>query len=109
MIDTSSSSKHNNHGSHGSPTLHKHKSKPLTGEEVKKAHCTHGPKGKCINCLGVTKEAIKEVKHKCTHPVGQKCPNCLTEEENKQQVKHESFEHFLSEIKSKCKGKHRSD
>jgi hypothetical protein len=52
QIDTSSKQKVNG----GSPTLGKHKSKVLSEEEVKKSHCTHGPNGKCINCLGVTKE-----------------------------------------------------
>jgi hypothetical protein len=52
MIDTSTT----NGGLHGSPSMKKQKSKPLTDEEVKKAHCNHGPKGKCVNCLGVTKE-----------------------------------------------------
>jgi hypothetical protein len=52
----------------GSPTLGKHKSKVLSSEEVKKSHCSHGPNGKCVNCLGVTKENIKEIKHQCLHP-----------------------------------------
>lgn len=71
MIDTST------HNGHGSPNLKKHKSKPLTDEEVKKAHCNHGPKAKCVNCLGVTKEAMQDVKHTCKHGPNEKCPNCL--------------------------------
>jgi hypothetical protein len=63
MIDTSS-----NKNTHSSPTLSKTKSKPLTEEEVKKSHCNHGPLGRCVNCLGVSKENIKEVAHKCIHP-----------------------------------------
>ena len=73
MIDTST-----NH--HGSPQ--KHKTKPLTEEEVKKSHCSHGPNGKCINCLGVTKESIKEVKHQCKHGPNEKCVNCLSSQDN---------------------------
>lgn len=69
MIDTST----NNH--HSSPK--KSKTKPLTDEEVKKGHCNHGPKGKCVNCLGVTKEAIQDIKHTCKHGPNEKCPNCL--------------------------------
>lgn len=65
MIDTSSKKV-------GSPK----KAKPLTEEEVKKSHCTHGPKGKCINCMGVTKESIKEIKSTCTHGPNEKCVNC---------------------------------
>jgi len=60
MIDTSSKA-----NSHSSPKKHP---KPLTDEEVKKHHCSHGPNAKCINCLGVTKESIKDVATKCNHP-----------------------------------------
>jgi len=73
MIDTSTK--------HGSPSLHKNKSKPLTEEEVKKSHCTHGPKGKCINCLGVTKEAVKTEKQPCRHGPNEKCVNCFEKED----------------------------
>ena len=58
MIDTSTTKT----PQHGSPKKHQ-AAKPLTEEEVKKSHCSHGPNGKCINCLGVTKESIKDVKH----------------------------------------------
>lgn len=75
MIDTSSKK------GPGSPTLSKNKSKPLTDEEVKKSHCNHGPMAKCINCLGVTKENMKEIKKACHHPPGQKCANCVGEDE----------------------------
>lgn len=57
MIDTSI--KDNN----TSPGKTSAKAKPLSEEEVKKSHCSHGPNGKCINCLGVTKESAKEVKY----------------------------------------------
>jgi hypothetical protein len=49
----------------------------LTEEEVKKSHCNHGPNAKCINCLGVTKDSIKDIKHQCTHGPNEKCANCL--------------------------------
>jgi hypothetical protein len=98
MIDTSSKS----------PQLSKTKSKVKTEEEVKRSHCTHGPNGKCVNCLGVTKESMKDVKEKCTHGPNEKCINCLGGLDA-QQFKHESFEHFLSEMKAKCKGKHKPD
>lgn len=58
---------------HGSP---KKGPKPLTDEELKQSHCTHGPNGKCINCLGITKDTAKDVKYSCKHPPNQKCPNC---------------------------------
>jgi hypothetical protein len=101
MIDTSSA-----------PKLSKTTSKaaqPLTAEEVKKSHCNHGPNAKCINCLGVTKETVKEIKHTCNHGPLQKCPNCVGSDKDDKFVKHESFEAFLSELKSKCKGKHQPD
>lgn len=63
MIDTSTGG-----GNTSSPNLAKHKSKVRTEEEVKKSHCTHGPKGKCVNCLTVSKEEVKETKSKCLHP-----------------------------------------
>lgn len=44
--------------------------------------CTHGPGGKCLNCLGVTKENAKEVVKKCMHPAGAKCVNCMGLDEN---------------------------
>lgn len=70
MIDTTSKS-------HGSPSKHKSGNKPLTDQEVKKGHCSHGPNGKCINCLGVTKESLKEVKYQCKHGPNEKCANCV--------------------------------
>lgn len=101
MIDTSSA-----------PKLVKTQSKthaPLSEEEVKKGHCNHGPNAKCINCLGVTKDSVKDIKHSCNHGPLQKCPNCVTSDKDDLLVKHESFEAFLSDIKSKCKGKHKPD
>jgi hypothetical protein len=56
MIDTTTKG---GSKAHHSPSKTAHK--PLSEEEVKKSHCTHGPNGKCINCLGVTKESIKEI------------------------------------------------
>lgn len=73
MIDTTTHKSTNNPGS---PSKHK-TNKPLTEEEVKRSHCSHGPNGKCINCLGVTKEQIKDVKYQCTHGPNEKCANCL--------------------------------
>ena len=71
MIDTSTS------GTHGGSSPKKQKAKPLTEDEVKKAHCNHGPKGKCVNCLGVTKEQLQDIKYTCRHGPNEKCPNCL--------------------------------
>ena len=99
MIDTTTKS--------GSP--HKNKNKPLSEEEVKKGHCNHGPNAKCINCLGVSKHSMKDSKVPCNHPPLQKCPKCISNEDDKRIVKHESFEHYLSAIKAKCRGKHKAD
>ena len=71
MIDTTTKQP-----SHQSPSKTTHK--PLTDEEVKRSHCSHGPNAKCINCLGVTKETAKEIKHQCTHGPNEKCANCLS-------------------------------
>jgi hypothetical protein len=101
MIDTSSTPKLTK-----SPSKNK---QPLTEEEVKKSHCNHGPGAKCLNCLGVTKDNVKDVKYTCNHGPLQKCPNCITSDKDDKIVKHESFEAFLSEMKSKCKGKHQPD
>ena len=59
MIDTTTTKQ-------TSPSKNK-AAKPLTDEEVKKQHCNHGPNSKCLNCLGVTKESAKDVKHLCKH------------------------------------------
>lgn len=67
MIDTTT---HNS-----SPDHKKNKSKPLSEEEVKKSHCTHGPKAMCVNCSGVTKD-MKETKQACKHGPNEKCINC---------------------------------
>jgi hypothetical protein len=91
--------------SKGSPSHLKH---PLTDDQVKKGHCTHGPNGKCVNCLDVTKDTAKFIKHQCNHPVGQKCPNC-PEAKTLIEGKHESIENYLLEMKKKCKGSHRPD
>ena len=60
MIDTSTS-RSGFAGGSPSKTLSKAKG-PLTEEEVKRSHCNHGPNGKCVNCLGVTKENMKDIK-----------------------------------------------
>lgn len=72
LIDTSTSKTPD---PHASPS--KNKNKPLSEEEVKKGHCSHGPKGRCVNCLGVTKDQIKETKQPCKHGPHEKCINCV--------------------------------
>jgi hypothetical protein len=72
MIDTTTSAA----AGHGSPSKTGSKHQPKTEEEVKRSHCTHGPNGKCINCLGVTKETAKEITYKCKHGPNEKCANC---------------------------------
>ena len=67
QIDTSTKDKS---GGSPLPGMNKTKSKIYSEEEVKKSHCTHGPKAKCVNCLGVTKDTLKDVKPTCNHPPG---------------------------------------
>lgn len=105
MIDTTAAGQ-------GSPSrTSKHAPpKPLTDDEVKKHHCSHGANAKCVNCLGVTKENMKEEVKKCMHAPNQKCVNCIQVQDPRLgELKHESFEHYLIEIKQKCKGKHKPD
>jgi len=47
--------------------------------EWKKSLCTHGPKGKCLNCAGVTGEEVRRniYEEKCDHPPNGKCPKCM--------------------------------
>lgn len=80
----------------------------MTDEEYQKSRCKHGPNQKCVHCLGVTKENFSNVKAQCNHAPNQKCPNCA-QDEDKMQAKHKSFEHYLSELKSKCKGMHKPE
>ena len=46
-----------------------------------------------------------ELKYNCQHGEGGKCPNCVGKEFI-QDVKHKSFDQYLSERKEKCKGIH---
>ncbi len=76
MIDTSTAGQAA--AGHGSPShTKKTPAKPLTDDEVKKHHCSHGPNAKCVNCLGVTKETMKEEVKKCKHGGNEKCVNCI--------------------------------
>lgn len=50
--------------------------KPTAGgdqimEDGRHPDCRHGPKGKCLHCLGVTKDNFQTVDYKCNHPPGQ--------------------------------------
>ena len=46
----------------------------------------------------------------CTHPPGGKCIQCISVGEKKVEgIKHQSFEHFVSEIWKKCAGLHKPD
>lgn len=51
---------------------------------------------------------VKDIKHQCKHGPNEKCSNCV-QTQDLSNFKHESFEHFLSEMKAKCKGKHKPD
>ena len=71
-------------------------------------HCNHGPKTKCLHCLGVDKNNFTAVGYQCNHPKDQMCANCK-DESKIQDAKHEPFEHYLSELRAKCKKKHKPD
>ena len=47
---------------------------------------------------------------KCSHGPHQKCLQCIAFGEKKVEgIKHQSFEHFVSEIQKKCAGLHKPD
>lgn len=101
---------------------------PEKEEDKPNPRCTHGPKGKCINCLGykyvpnadTSKEENKDgskmetdtpaapPRNKCTHGPNGKCLNCA-DAGFIQNAKHKSFEHYMLDMKAKCKGKHQPD
>ena len=55
-------------------------------------------------------EAALSSAPRCTHPPGGKCLQCMSVGEIKVEgIKHESFEHYVSEIKKKCQGLHKPD
>jgi nuclear protein localization family protein 4 len=84
--------------------------KKMTTTEWKKSLCAHGPGGKCLNCASVTTEEFRQqaFEEKCDHPPHGKCPKCLNKGFIKD-AKHESFDHFLNELKLKCKDMHPPD
>ena len=65
--------------------------------------CLHGPDAHCVNCLGVTRETFQNVSYQCNHPADQRCPNCAANEVKIKDARHQSFENFVEEIKIKCK------
>ena len=70
--------------------------------------CNHGPKGKCLHCLGVDKHNFDKIGYTCNHPKTERWTN-WKDEKLTQDVKHTPFEHYLSELRAKCKKKHRPD
>ena len=71
--------------------------------------CLHGPDAHCVNCMGVTSETFQNVGYTCNHPPGQRCANCAANDIKIKDARHLSFEHFVEDIKMKCKRKHTSD
>jgi nuclear protein localization family protein 4 len=84
------------------------KDKDKDGKDKKEAgKCSHGPSGKCFNCMGA--EASKdEGKWLCQHGPNGKCPHCM-DKEFVSDVAHVSFDNYLYEKKLKCKGVHADD
>lgn len=82
--------------------------------------CTHGPNGRCINCMSnepvkpteSDKKEEEEEKYittedkKCAHGPNGKCINCISEENT--DVKHLSFDLFIDKNFAKCKN-HNAD
>lgn len=92
--------------------------KKTDDEEEPRKKCTHGPMGRCLNCVdkdaeptkkGDGKDSKKEEKEKyitkevkkCTHGPHGRCLNCITEETT--DLKHLSFDLFVDNNFAKCK------
>ena len=77
-------------------------------EEEKKVEA---PKQMKLDDLGVTKENFKDVSNSCQCAPGtsQRCANCIDKDIGVKDAKHQSFEHYVAEIKLKCKDKHKPD
>ena len=76
--------------------------------------CTHGPNGKCLNCISKPdkedkadkeddekEKYIRKESKKCNHGPHAKCLNCMTNEQK--DVKHLSFDEFVDKNYAKCK------
>jgi nuclear protein localization family protein 4 len=66
--------------------------------------CVHDIGQKCLYCMS-TPAYKGELKYNCQHGENGKCPNCVGKEFIAD-VKHKSFDQFLSEGREKCKGIH---
>jgi hypothetical protein len=71
--------------------------------------CKHGPREKCLNCLSLDPKQAALVERACKHGPEEKCVNCLDKDVKVKGIKHTSFEHYVAEIKKKCKGLHKDD
>lgn len=56
----------------------------------------------------MNKHNFQDIGYQCNHPKGQMCANCK-DETKIQDAKHVPFEHYLSELRAKCKKKHTPD
>lgn len=66
--------------------------------------CNHSETSKCLHCME-TPNYKGNIKFNCNHGLNAKCPNCLSKG-LVDDVKHISFDEFLSASKQKCKGIH---
>ena len=103
-IDTSKPGKHSSTGAITQPGGEKDKK----NKDGLTPDCRHGPKGKCLHCIGVDKNNFKDVEYSCNHPKNEMCANCK-DKSVIQDAKHIPFDHHLKEMRSKCKKKHKPD
>lgn len=66
--------------------------------------CVHPYTSKCLHCMQ-TPSYKGDIKYNCNHGENAKCTNCMDSNVIKD-VKHISFDEFLSAKKQKCKGSH---
>lgn len=67
----------------------------LTASQYQRSpQCSHGPHGKCLNCVPVGDQKPEEVKGKCLHGPNGRCLNCLDSDKPKDERK--------AEVKGKC-------
>jgi nuclear protein localization family protein 4 len=76
----------------------------LNEKEGLTSKCVHAPGQKCLHCMS-TPSYKGELKFTCQHGPNGKCPNCVGKEFITE-VKHKSFEQYLSDNREKCKGIH---
>jgi len=62
-------------------------------------NCSHGPNGKCPNCLDNTVNTDLKFVNRCNHGPRGMCPNCIDKDKIKD-TKHVSFDEYLLQNKN---------